>query len=244
MRRRRWAPSTARCTLCSRRARPPTSRCARSASPRERIGRWDRGVDVARFDPALRDPELHPGELTVLYAGRLSKEKGATCSPTPSSPRARATRGCTSCSPAAAPRRTRCASGSASTPASSAGSRARRSRAPTPSADVFLFASRPTPSARSCSRRRPAGCRWSPWTAGGPSTLIEDGRTGLLRDARAEDLADAVCELAASPVLRRRVARAALADVRARTGRALEQLSQGYRRALGGGATAGKRMAA
>src|ERR687895_1046771 len=45
--------------------------------PSARIARWDRGVDMARFDPALREPPAHPGELTVLYAGRLTKEKGA-----------------------------------------------------------------------------------------------------------------------------------------------------------------------
>ena len=40
------------------------------------IGRWDRGVDLKRFAPALRDPGLLPGEINVLYAGRLTKEKG------------------------------------------------------------------------------------------------------------------------------------------------------------------------
>ena len=43
----------------------------------ERIGRWDRGVDVARFSPARRDAAALPGELSVLYAGRLTREKGA-----------------------------------------------------------------------------------------------------------------------------------------------------------------------
>ena len=41
-----------------------------------RIGRWDRGVDLARFDPALRD-DRHASRASsnVLYAGRLTKEK-------------------------------------------------------------------------------------------------------------------------------------------------------------------------
>ena len=43
----------------------------------DRIGRWDRGVDLARFDPALRTPDLLPEDsINVLYAGRLTKEKG------------------------------------------------------------------------------------------------------------------------------------------------------------------------
>jgi len=40
------------------------------------VGRWDRGVDVQRFDPRLRDERLLPGEITVLYCGRLTREKG------------------------------------------------------------------------------------------------------------------------------------------------------------------------
>src|SRR5204863_529330 len=41
-----------------------------------RVARWDRGVDSARFDPALRDPSSLPGAVTVLYAGRITREKG------------------------------------------------------------------------------------------------------------------------------------------------------------------------
>ena len=51
-----------------RRARRRTRRC--------RIGRWDRGVDLQRFDPRLRSEGSFPGEINVLYAGRLTKEKG------------------------------------------------------------------------------------------------------------------------------------------------------------------------
>ncbi|HLH14324.1 MAG TPA: glycosyltransferase, partial [Solirubrobacteraceae bacterium] len=42
----------------------------------ERVLRWDRGVDTGRFDPALREQALLPGELSVLYCGRLAREKG------------------------------------------------------------------------------------------------------------------------------------------------------------------------
>ena len=34
-------------------------------------------MDLALYDPALRDPDAYPGEVKVLYAGRLTKEKGA-----------------------------------------------------------------------------------------------------------------------------------------------------------------------
>jgi glycosyltransferase involved in cell wall biosynthesis len=69
---------------------------------------------------------------------------------------------------------------------------------------------------------------------GGPLTLIDHGRTGLLRPADADALAEALCELAASPALRGRLAKAALEEVRGRTWeRALERLAEGYRLALG-----------
>jgi predicted metal-dependent phosphoesterase TrpH/glycosyltransferase involved in cell wall biosynthesis len=41
-----------------------------------RVGRWERGVDVERFDPAKADRDAFPGEIKVLYAGRLTREKG------------------------------------------------------------------------------------------------------------------------------------------------------------------------
>src|SRR5262249_50740366 len=41
-----------------------------------RVGRWERGVDVERFDPGKADAGALPGELKVLYAGRLTREKG------------------------------------------------------------------------------------------------------------------------------------------------------------------------
>ena len=43
---------------------------------KDRIGRWDRGVDVARFGPRHRAAGLLPGPRTVLYAGRLTHDKG------------------------------------------------------------------------------------------------------------------------------------------------------------------------
>ncbi|MCW2995479.1 MAG: glycosyltransferase, partial [Conexibacter sp.] len=45
--------------------------------PGERVGRWDRGVDLARFSPARRVAGLHGDTINVLYAGRLTREKGA-----------------------------------------------------------------------------------------------------------------------------------------------------------------------
>ena len=51
---------------------------ARLGAAAERVLRWDRGVDTSRFDPALRDPNLLCAEtINVLYAGRITHEKGA-----------------------------------------------------------------------------------------------------------------------------------------------------------------------
>ncbi len=41
-----------------------------------RIGRWERGVDCDRFDPVKADRDAYPGEIKVLYAGRMTREKG------------------------------------------------------------------------------------------------------------------------------------------------------------------------
>jgi glycosyltransferase involved in cell wall biosynthesis/predicted metal-dependent phosphoesterase TrpH len=197
----------------------------------ELIGRWDRGVDTSRFDPALRDPDLHPGELNVLYAGRLSKEKGATL-----------LADAFLAAHARDPRLHLVLAGGGpeeGTLRERLGERATflgwlegdalaRAYA---SADLFLFASATDTFGQVVLEAQASGLPVVAVDAGGPRTLIEDGRTGLLRPAT--ELAAAVCELAASPVLRHRLATAGLASVRARTwARSLEQLAGGYRRAL------------
>ena len=42
----------------------------------ENVGRWDRGVDVHRFSPELRDRAVD-GRIRVLYAGRLTQGEGS-----------------------------------------------------------------------------------------------------------------------------------------------------------------------
>jgi len=68
---------------------------------------------------------------------------------------------------------------------------------------------------------------------GGPQSLIEDGRSGLLRPADAGALAEAVTALAGSPVLHERLAEGGLASVAERAWEAsLGRLADGYRMAL------------
>ncbi len=69
---------------------------------------------------------------------------------------------------------------------------------------------------------------------GGPAELIDDGRTGVLCPADAEQLGAAVARLAGSPPLARRLANAARAAVTGRSWeRALDQFATGYQRTIG-----------
>jgi glycosyltransferase involved in cell wall biosynthesis len=68
---------------------------------------------------------------------------------------------------------------------------------------------------------------------GGPAALIENRHTGILCQADADHLAGAVLQLTASPALRRSLGEAARGVAATRSwGRAMEQLGNGYRRAL------------
>jgi glycosyltransferase involved in cell wall biosynthesis/predicted metal-dependent phosphoesterase TrpH len=202
--------------------------------PSARIARWDRGVDTSRFDPDLREPPARQGEVTVLYAGRLTKEKGVDLL-------ADAFIRAHACDPRL---RLVLAGGGPEEPVlhERLGERAPflgwldgdalpRAYA---SADMFLFASSTDTFGQVILEAQASGLPVVAVAEGGPRTLIEDGRTGLLRPADAGALADALCELAAAPALRGRLAKAALEEVRGRTWeRALERLAEGYRLALG-----------
>ena len=200
----------------------------------ERIGRWDRGVDLARFSRRAARAGLLPGEITVLYAGPPDAREGRRpARRRVPARRARATRGCTSRSPAAGPRSASCASAWASTRRSSAGSRATRSRAAYASADIFLFASRTDTFGQVLLEAQASGLPVVAVGEGGPTSIVTDGATGRLCPADAGALADAVVELAAAPLQRERLARAALHAVAQRTWeRSLQRLAVGYRRAL------------
>jgi glycosyltransferase involved in cell wall biosynthesis/predicted metal-dependent phosphoesterase TrpH len=101
------------------------------------------------------------------------------------------------------------------------------------SADVFLFPSATDTFGQVILEAQASGLPVIAVAEGGPLSLIEDRVTGLLREASAPALADALLELASSPLLRGALSRAALASVRERTWeRALERLGEGYRRVL------------
>jgi glycosyltransferase involved in cell wall biosynthesis/predicted metal-dependent phosphoesterase TrpH len=211
----------------------------------DRIGRWDRGVDVERFSPAKRDEQLLPGEMSVLYVGRLTKEKGADLladaflAARERDPRLHL------CLAGGGPEegalRERLG-GHATFLGWLEGEGLARAYA---SADLFLFASRTDTFGQVLLEAQASGLPVVAVAEGGPCAIVDDGVTGLLRPAEVDALAGAVVELAAAPLQRERLAQRALEAVRERTwGRSLARLADGYGRALGERAAAGARRAA
>jgi len=204
----------------------------------ERVARWDRGVDTARFHPGRHRPGLFRGEMNVLYAGRLTREKGTDL--------------LAEAFLAARERALRengvnlhlvLAGGGPEEP----GLRERLGEQATflgwldgeelarayASADVFLFASRTDTFGQVLLEAQASGLPVVAVAEGGPLSLIRDGHTGLLCAPTSDALADAVLELCASEPLRRSLAAAATASVRERTwSAALGRLADGYRTAL------------
>jgi len=199
----------------------------------ERIGRWDRGVDLGRFSPARRVEGLLPGEITVLYAGRLTKEKGADL--------------LADSFLAARERDPRLHLALAGGGPEQDVLRERLGEHATflgwlegdelaiayASADMFLFASRTDTFGQVLLEAQASGLPVIAVAEGGPTSIVSDGLTGQLCAADAATLAAAVNELADQPQQRERLARTALEAVGERTwGRSLQRLADGYRRAL------------
>jgi glycosyltransferase involved in cell wall biosynthesis/predicted metal-dependent phosphoesterase TrpH len=200
----------------------------------ERVGRWDRGVDLARFSPDRRVPDAFGEGINVLYAGRLTREKGADL--------------LADAFLAARERDPRLHLVLAGGGPEEEGLRARLGEHATflgwlegdaladayASADLFLFASRTDTFGQVLLEAQASGLPVIAVAEGGPCSIVADGVTGLLRPADATALADAVVSLSADPGARARLAEAARPAVAKRTWeRALERLADGYRRALG-----------
>jgi glycosyltransferase involved in cell wall biosynthesis/predicted metal-dependent phosphoesterase TrpH len=204
--------------------------------PLARLLRWTRGVDTLRFSPALRDRAAFPREaVTVLYAGRLQREKGTDLLAETFLAARREEPRLHLVLAGGGPEedRLRRRLGDAVTLLGwLRGEELARAYA---SSDIFLFPSITDTFGQVILEAQASGVPVVAAAAGGPLALIEDGVTGLLRAPRAEALAAGVLELARSSMLSRRLAGNALAAVRERTWeRALEQLAIGYRRALAG----------
>ena len=199
----------------------------------ERIGRWDRGVDLKRFSPTLRQADLLPGEITVLYSGRLTREKGADL--------------LAKAFLKARERDPRLHLALAGGGPEEHLLRARLGEHATflgwlegdalaaayASADIFLFASRTDTFGQVLLEAQASGLPVVAVGEGGPTSIVSHGATGLLCPPDAGALADAVTTLAAQPTLREHLAATALQAVAGRTWeRSLERLADGYRRTL------------
>jgi glycosyltransferase involved in cell wall biosynthesis/predicted metal-dependent phosphoesterase TrpH len=202
---------------------------ARLGVERERIGRWGRGVDTSRFDPALREADLYPGEIKVLYAGRLTKEKGIDML-ADSFLRARE----------ADPRlhlllagggpeeeMLRQRLGDAATFLGwLGGDDLPRAYA---SADIFLFCSRTDTFGQVLVEAGASGVPAVAVAEGGPTSIVVDGETGRLCDPDPEMLAAAVLQMADAPAWRAKLGRQAIAAAHSRTWEAaMGELADGY----------------
>jgi glycosyltransferase involved in cell wall biosynthesis/predicted metal-dependent phosphoesterase TrpH len=198
-----------------------------------RVDRWERGVDTDRFDPAKADRDAFPGEIKVLYAGRLTREKGVDLL-AESFLRAHE----------ADPRLHLLLAGGGPEEGElreRLGERATflgwlfgedlpRAYA---SADAFLFASSTDTYGQVILEAAASGLPIVAVAEGGPAALIENRHTGLLCRPDADHLAGTLLQLAASPPLRRALGEAAAEAARKRSWeRSMAQLAAGYRRAL------------
>lgn len=198
-----------------------------------RIGRWERGVDLDRFDPAKADPDAFPGEIKVLYSGRLTREKGVDLL-AETFIRAHA----------ADPRLHLLLAGGGPEEAElreRLGERATflgwlsgedlpRAYA---SADAFLFCSSTDTYGQVILEAAASGLPIVAVAEGGPAALVENRHTGLLCRPDADHLAGTLLQLASSPQLRRQLGDAGARAARERSWeRSMSQLAAGYRRAL------------
>jgi glycosyltransferase involved in cell wall biosynthesis/predicted metal-dependent phosphoesterase TrpH len=198
-----------------------------------RIGRWERGVDCDRFDPAKADRDAYPGELKVLYAGRMTREKGVDLlaesflAARRSDPRLHLL--LAGGGPEEGELRARL--GEHATFLGWLGGE--ELACAYASADVFLFASSTDTYGQVILEAGASGLPVVAVAEGGPAALIENRHTGLLCRPDPDHLAGALLQLASSPALRRQLGSAALGSVRARSWeRSMGQLAAGYRRAL------------
>jgi len=198
-----------------------------------RIGRWERGVDTVRFDPTKADRDAYPGEIKVLYAGRLTREKGLDLL-AESFLRARDADSrlhllLAGGGPEEGELRARLGQ-HATFLGWLGGEELARAYA---SADAFLFASATDTYGQAILEAGASGLPVVAVAEGGPAALVENRHTGLLCRPDPDHLAGALLQLASSPALRHHLGSAAVHAAAGRSWeRALGQLAAGYRRAL------------
>ena len=198
-----------------------------------RIGRWERGVDLDRFDPAKADRDALPGEIKILYSGRLTREKGVDLL-AETFLRAHAADQrlhllLAGGGPEEAELRERLGE-RATFLGWLSGEDLPRAYA---SADAFLFCSSTDTYGQVILEAAASGLPIVAVAEGGPAALIENRHTGLLCRPDADHLAGTLLQLASSPRLRRQLGEAGARAARERSWeRSMSQLAAGYQRAL------------
>ncbi len=197
------------------------------------IGRWGRGVDTSRFDPALRAVDSYPGQIKVLYVGRQTKEKGVELLADSfirahdADPRLHLLLG--GGGPEEEMLRERLGD-RATFLGWLAGDDLPRAYA---SADIFLFCSRTDTFGQVLVEAGASGLPSVAVDEGGPSSIVIDGETGRLCDPDPGLLAAAILQLADSPAWRAKLGRQAMEAARGRTWEAaMMQLAEGYDRVV------------
>ncbi|HTC73644.1 MAG TPA: glycosyltransferase [Solirubrobacteraceae bacterium] len=201
--------------------------------PAERVLRWDRGVDTARFDPALRDQSLLPGAINVLYAGRITREKGAELL-VEAFLLARGREPRLHLVLAGGGPEEHYVRGRLGEHASFLGWLQGDELARTyASADMFVFPSATDTFGQVILEAQASGVPTVALARGGPLSLIEHRTSGLLCEPDARVFARALLELATSPLLCEQLRLGGLAAARRRTWeQTLERLAGGYRHVL------------
>jgi glycosyltransferase involved in cell wall biosynthesis/predicted metal-dependent phosphoesterase TrpH len=206
-----------------------------------KVGRWERGVDVERFDPSKADRDAYPGAVKVLYAGRLSREKGVDL-----------LADAFLCAHEADPRLHLLVAGGGpeegelrrklGDAATFLGWLAGEELAVAyASADVFLFCSVTDTYGQVILEAGASGLPVIAIAEGGPAALVENRHTGLLCRPDADHVAGSLLQLAASPELRTKLGSAGVRSARARSWeRSMSQLAAGYRLALDGAAVSSR----
>ncbi len=204
--------------------------------PPDRVARWIRGVDTERFSPDRRSRSLAGRNFNVLYAGRQTKEKGiellagAFEIARRHEPRLRLV--LAGDGPEGSHLRQRLG-GSAEFLGWLDGEELAHAYA---DADAFLFPSETDTYGQVVVEAQASGVPVVAVAAGGPADLIEHGRSGLLAEPDADELAAKLVRLVENRALRARLAGGGLAAARDRTwSRSLSQLADGYSIALGRG---------
>ena len=197
--------------------------------PSARIRRWERGVDLDLYSSSKANRNAYPGQFKVLYAGRLSKEKGVDLLADAfeiareRDPRLHLL--LAGGGPEEGELRKRLGGS-----ATFLGWLGREELAQAyASSDLFVFCSRTDTYGQVITEAQASGLPVVAVNEGGPRTLIRSGDTGWLVDPEPLSVAAGIAQLAASSYLRDHLRRNALRRVRGRSwDAAFGQLAASY----------------